>query len=165
MLRRVVVWSLALSLASTPALAQDSVARPVTPGAMKAAEELLGLMNAEALLRAGIAITLEGQIKSNPKMEPFRATMQEWVDTYITWAELRGKMSRIYAEEFTEAELRELIAFYASPVGRKVAELSPALSRRGAEAGAEVAQAHMDELRRMIEARAAELQQSGELTP
>lgn len=49
--------------------------------------------------------------------------------------ELIEKASRIYAEEFTAAELRELVAFYKTPVGRKLAKRLPAIMRKMNAAG------------------------------
>lgn len=139
--------------------------RPVTPGAQRAAEELLRSMHIEEVLRSSTEATFDAQVKSQPLMAPFRATMQEWANKYLTWTEYGPKLTRIYAEEFTEPELRQLIAFYNSPIGRKVAELNPVLTRRGAQAGAEVAEAHIKELQQMIQARATELQADGKLPP
>lgn len=161
MSRRLAVLALALSLASAPLHAQDAAPRPVSPGALRAAEELLPLMNAEAQVRAGIEAALDAQVEAQPLMAPFRPTMQAWAERYITWAELGPRLARVYAEEFTEAELRDLIAFYRTPVGQKVATLTPTLSRRFAEAGEEMAREHVGELQEMIQARAAELGMPG----
>ena len=148
--------------------AQDTTTRAAatrvaTPGAQRAAEELLRSMRIEEVLRSSTEATFDAQVKSQPLMAPFRATMQEWANKYLTWSEYGPKLTRIYAEEFTEPELRQLIAFYNSPIGRKVAELNPVLTRRGAQAGAEVAEAHIQELQQMIQARATELQAQGKL--
>jgi len=145
--------------ATPPAADPPVAARVVTAGARQAAEELLRLMNMEQVLRAGMEVTMDAQVEQQPLMAPFRATMQAWADRHLTWGEFGPKLTQIYAEEFTEAELRELAAFYRTPVGRKAAALAPALSRRGAKVGGEVAEAHMAELQEMIRARAAELQQ------
>jgi hypothetical protein len=39
--------------------------------------------------------------------------------------EIGDEMAKIYASEFTEAELKELATFYKSPVGKKVIEQEP----------------------------------------
>jgi hypothetical protein len=39
--------------------------------------------------------------------------------------EIGEQMAKIYASEFTEAELKELVTFYKSPVGKKVIEQEP----------------------------------------
>ncbi len=45
------------------------------------------------------------------------------------------EMAPIYANNFTNDELRELIAFYDSPIGRKLVEKQPILSQQGAALG------------------------------
>jgi hypothetical protein len=145
---------------SSPAAAA-APAHEATPAARKAAEELLRLMNVEQVIRSGTESAFDAQLKANPLMAPFRATMQTWVDKYLTWQEFGPKLTQVYAEEFTEPELRELIAFYKTPIGRKTAQLTPLLGKRGAQVGAEVAEAHLPELQQMIQARVAELQKEG----
>jgi hypothetical protein len=46
---------------------------------------------------------------------------------------VRGVLTEIYASKFNEAELAELIAFYSTATGRKLAKLSPELAREAAE--------------------------------
>ena len=41
----------------------------------------------------------------------------------------------IYQKYFTLDELREIVAFYDSPVGRKLAAATPAMTREGMEKG------------------------------
>jgi hypothetical protein len=40
-------------------------------------------------------------------------------------AELESEMTRIYAQAFTEQELKELVAFYKSPLGKKLNDQEP----------------------------------------
>jgi hypothetical protein len=39
--------------------------------------------------------------------------------------ELLANLARLYASRFSEAELKEIAAFYRSPVGKKVIEFEP----------------------------------------
>ncbi|MFV8224437.1 DUF2059 domain-containing protein [Christiangramia aquimixticola] len=48
---------------------------------------------------------------------------------------LYKKMAVIYTESFTEAELDKILAFYATPVGEKMVELTPEITRKGMEIG------------------------------
>lgn len=155
--------SSSLAAQAAPVAAPASAPAAVTPGARRAAEELLGLMNTAAVLRSGSEASFDAQIKAQPLMAPFRATMQAWADKYLTWEALGPQLVQVYAEEFTEGDLRQMIAFYRTPVGQKLASRLPTLTQRGAQIGAEGAQAHVPELQQMIQARAAELQKSGAL--
>lgn len=44
--------------------------------------------------------------------------------------ELLNEIARIYAENFTEDELKEITAFYRSPTGRKLTETTPQILER-----------------------------------
>ncbi|MFV9482508.1 DUF2059 domain-containing protein [Christiangramia sp. ASW11-125] len=49
--------------------------------------------------------------------------------------ELYKKMAVIYTEKFTEEELDEILAFYATPVGEKMVELTPDITKKAMEIG------------------------------
>ncbi len=48
---------------------------------------------------------------------------------------LYSKMAAIYTESFTEAELDKILAFYATPVGKKMVDITPELTKKGMEIG------------------------------
>jgi len=52
-----------------------------------------------------------------------------------TFPELYEAMAAIYMEEFTHDEIKELIAFYETPVGKKIASKSGELSQKGMATG------------------------------
>lgn len=41
------------------------------------------------------------------------------VDSTLAWSNLHNEVAKVYMQHFTEAEVRELLAFYRSPIGRK----------------------------------------------
>lgn len=46
-----------------------------------------------------------------------------------------GQLAQVYTEEFTEAEIDKILAFYQTPVGEKMREVTPELTRKGMEIG------------------------------
>ena len=54
--------------------------------------------------------------------------------------ELRNEVARGYASQFTEQDLKELLAFYKTPLGKKIIELEP----RGGEEAARRVQLWID---------------------
>lgn len=144
--------------AATPAVAATAAATPVTPGATAAATELLQLMDIERVMRAGMLASLDAMIQQQPAAEQLRDVMLAWATRHMTWAEVGPEFVRIYTDTFTEPELRAMVAFYQTPTGRKLADRTPELTRRGGEVGAALAQRHMAELQQMVQARMAELQ-------
>jgi hypothetical protein len=45
------------------------------------------------------------------------------------------QLAQVYTEEFTEAEIDKILAFYQTPVGEKMREVTPELTRKGMEIG------------------------------
>lgn len=45
------------------------------------------------------------------------------------------KMAAVYTESFTEKELDEILAFYDTPVGKKMVAITPELTKKGMEIG------------------------------
>ena len=117
------------------------------------------------VIRAGNMAMVDAQTAANPAMAPFKDVLLEWAEKHLTWEVMAPPMSAVYAEKFTEPELRELIAFYRTPAGRKLVEVTPELTQRGAQIGAEVAQRYMSELQEMIQARAQELSRGSPARP
>lgn len=56
-------------------------------------------------------------------------------DVEATMPELYESMAKLYMDEFTHDEIKELLKFYATPVGKKMAEKSGTMSQKGAMIG------------------------------
>jgi len=52
-----------------------------------------------------------------------------------TFPELYSSMAKIYMEEFTHEEVKDIMAFYETPTGKKMAEKTGVLSQKGMIAG------------------------------
>lgn len=53
-----------------------------------------------------------------------------------TMPELYEAMAKIYMEEFTHSEIKELLKFYETPIGRKMASKTSVLAQKGMVEGA-----------------------------
>lgn len=51
--------------------------------------------------------------------------------------DLMNKMAAVYMEEFTHDELKQMLAFYETPVGKKLSEKTVVLYQKGQQAGQE----------------------------
>lgn len=116
-----------------------------------AAEDLLKAANTEQALQAAIDQTLAIQLKANPQLAPVKDVMKKFFAKHLGYSALKDDLIKIHMEEFTEAELKEIAAFYRTPTGKKAADKLPALMQKGAELGMKRVQENADELRRMIE--------------
>jgi hypothetical protein len=83
--------------------------------------------------------------------------MVEWLKKYMTWEAMEPELVKMYTENFTEAELKQMAQFYGSPAGQKSLEKLPEMMQRTAMAGARISQPHQEELRAAMTARSEEL--------
>jgi uncharacterized protein len=123
----------------------------------QAVTELFQLMDLEKTMLGGATAMIDAQIKANPGVAPFRGVLLEWSGKYLTWDAMAPQLIKVYMEAFTEAELREMIAFYRTPTGKKALTKIPELFQKGAQIGAEIAKAHQAELAEMVRAKQKEL--------
>lgn len=126
-----------------------------SPESIKAANELLLVMELEKTFSESIEQQVDLQIRQNPMIAPFREVMLEFFKKYMSWASLKDDMAKIYAEAFTVKEIQDLVVFYKTPTGKKAAQKLPELASKGAELGMTRVQKHMPELQNMIQAKMA----------
>jgi len=62
------------------------------------------------------------------------------------------RMVPLYAEAYTHQEVRDLLAFYQSPTGKKAVAATPGLMRGGEKIGQELARGIGPELQQRIDA-------------
>lgn len=153
---RVIVSLVAGCLLATHALA-DNGASAVR---LRSATRLLRVMDAQRASEAGSQAMVDAMVQGNPMMAPYRSVIIAWTRQYVAWRQLEPRLAALYAGAFTESELQDLVRFYQTPTGRKAARVMPGLARRAALIGASLARQHIPELRRMIAARAAQLQKA-----
>lgn len=131
-----------------------------TPAQLAAAREALEAMHLGPTMVAGATSMIEIQVQQNPVLAPYREVMLEWAGKYLTAEAALPEMAMVYANTFTEGELRELAKFYRTPTGQKLVANQPELTRQGAAVGQKIAVAHQAELEAMIRAKAGELGQT-----
>jgi hypothetical protein len=66
-------------------------------------------------------------IPTNPQaIAPLTQVAEQLKKEYAAKAaDITNEVAKVYAQHFTEAELREILAFYKSPVGRKMLTEEP----------------------------------------
>ncbi|KQQ56891.1 hypothetical protein ASF84_06890 [Pseudomonas sp. Leaf127] len=104
------------------------------------AETLLNLTNADKLATPMYAQAqqlfaqrfAEAKAPASKKalLETYQAKANTALDQAIGWNKLKPDMVRIYTNNFTEAELKELVSFYQSPLGKKVLSKMPELAQQ-----------------------------------
>ncbi len=142
---RLIVLTLVLATAAASAFADENSHRA-------AAEEVLTLCNTEKVMQAALDTTLGAQLKANPALEPVKDVMKAFFAKYLSYAAVKEDLISLYVTEFTEAELKELAAFYRTPTGKKSIEKLPVLFQKGSDIGTKRVQEHLPELQQMIQA-------------
>ncbi|MGN6638011.1 MAG: DUF2059 domain-containing protein [Mucilaginibacter sp.] len=132
--------------------AKAQTAQDLTPSHLQTAEKYLiatGINTKFGAITDNIINAFSGQIPENQR-QAFVGVMKKFMDKYYTWDTLKSKLDKLYAAEFTEDELNQLIVFVNTPLGKKYVEKSVTLSQKGMLLGQEVVKDHQDELEQMM---------------
>jgi len=124
-----------------------------------AVQELFKVMHMDETMAKSIDAMLDQQVKQNPVLARFRAVMSAFLQKHMSWESIEPEMAKIYMQEFTEEEIKDMTAFYKTPLGQKVVTRTPIMMAKGAEIGQERVQANMAELQKMIADEEAKQQQ------
>jgi hypothetical protein len=126
---RLAVLAAALALSGPAAYAQKS-----TAAVMVVASEVVAVTGATALFNPLIAGVVEQAkllfLRQNPGIskDANEIAIKMRNDLAPRMSELSGEVAKIYAANFTEQELKDLLVFYKSPVGKKYIDQQPKLA-------------------------------------
>lgn len=132
--------------------AKAQTATPPSATAIKAAEEMLIASGASAQFDKSITTILgqySGQIPED-KRAAFTKVMTTFLNKYCSWETLKPDMCTMYAREFSEAELKELTAFYKTPLGIKLNQKQPILMQTAMNIGQQSVINHQSELQQLM---------------
>jgi hypothetical protein len=131
--------SLGLALAAAPALAQapkqqmpaGATLKDGTPAAMAAARDILAMKGASGMYASAVPNIVEqtknALLQSNLNYQ--KDLNEVAVIVAKTFAgrekEIGEGMAKVYANEFSEQELKDLVTFYKSPLGQKLLSTEP----------------------------------------
>ncbi len=108
----------------------------------QAAAEMLDLVSGQETIKASLSSILTPMLNGmkengtpDEALDALRGAFTDWLETEIRWDELRPQMVQLYVSRFSEPELREITAFYRSPVGKKALKALPGLAAEGAKIG------------------------------
>ena len=125
-----VAFSLALVL---PISIAPAAAQQPSPAALATAKELVTVKGADALWRPvvrGVVERAKGMfMQSNPMLSKDlnEVAAKLYAEYNPRVAEVLNDAAKIYATRFTEQELKDLLAFYKSPLGKKMLVEEPAI--------------------------------------
>ena len=126
---RLFIIAAVLTLSAPTAYAQKS-----TPAALLTAGEIVTTTGAAALfnpLVAGVVEQAKGLfLQQDPSLsrDINEIATKMRADLTPRLSELSGEMAKIYTQHFTEQELKDLLAFYKSPIGKKLLAQQPVVA-------------------------------------
>lgn len=112
-------------------LAVTGAARAQTPAAVALAKEVVVLKGGAAmfdpLIPGVIERAKENFVPTNPQLigELNQVAAQLNKEYGAKRGEVINEVAKVYAQHFTEADLKEILAFYKSPAGRKMITEEP----------------------------------------
>lgn len=127
----------ALFVFAGPVAAQEP-----TPGQLRAAERLVAVMRLESnadqvkeqMVRYVRQAVPDTGVLSTQSARESRETMagelRKTLDETMSWERMKPEYVQLYASLYTEEELKQLVAFYESPVGQKSIRIQPEVTAR-----------------------------------
>jgi uncharacterized protein len=119
------------SAQQAPAQQQAPALKPGSPAAIAAAKEILAMKNAAAMYANAVPNIVERTkdtlLQSNLNYQKDLNEVAVIVAQRLAGREkeIGDGMAQIYANEFTEQELKDLVTFYKSPLGQKLLASEP----------------------------------------
>ena len=150
--------TLIISTIAAISLAISLNAAAVSDSHYAAAKELMKTMEMGKLLNESIDQMLDLQLQQNPGLQPYRKVFKEFLSKYMSEEAIVEDLVVVYTEIFTEAELKDIAAFYQTPTGKKTLKYQVELYQRGAEIGQQKVQEHLPELEEMIREETARIE-------
>jgi hypothetical protein len=154
-----------LALAGAGSVSAQTAAAPLDPAAVAAAHELFDSMNYRSMmagamqqmsqsLGSSMRAGAEAAIKNNPKMSEEQkqtalakaeadlpaaiAKMQALVSDPTLVDEILAETVPLYARIYTADELKQIAAFYRTPVGAKMLAVMPKVMGEGMQIGQQI---------------------------
>jgi len=91
-------------------------------------------------------------------VEAIHAEARGFFQENFNWETMKPKLAKIYADNYTEAELRDIIGFYQTPTGQKTIAKMPVLTQQSLVMSMSGVQANMPEFQRRVGALIQEYQ-------
>jgi len=123
-------WLLTLGLAFVLGIGAAAAQQP-SPGAIATAKEVISAKGAEGLYSPLVSGVIERTktvfLQSNPMLgkDLNEIAAKLHAEYAVRRGEILTEVAKLYASKFTEQELKDTLAFYKSPLGRKLVMEEP----------------------------------------
>jgi hypothetical protein len=122
----------------------------------EAVARLMEVTHVRQMVEQSSEAMLNSQIEQMPQLAPYASVFREFYKEQLAWDVLEPQYTQLYLDVFSEKELRDMIAFYESPLGQAMLAKMPILMQKSNEIAAARVQAAlpklMDRLQRAMQA-------------
>lgn len=139
-------------------LALGQAARADGNSHSKEVETLFRLTQMEQRIDETVGKLTALQIRQNPQLAAHEPLIRAFLARHVGWQAMRPELEAMYKEAFSEDDLKQMNAFYITPVGQKVLIRVPDLVQARNQLAAQRLKQHIGELRQEIESARADEQ-------
>lgn len=146
-MKKLILAAALLLCAAVPADAQQEP----TPGELALVREFMEVSRMRETMARTMEAMLESGLGEEEEVTPgFTDALREFMAEHFRFEAMEPGFTRMYADLFTEDELRALIAFYRTPAGQRMVELTPEISVRTQQITNEVLEEAMPALMELM---------------
>ncbi|NRA39154.1 MAG: DUF2059 domain-containing protein [Planctomycetes bacterium] len=113
--------------------------------------KLFTTMDMETIYNTTFAQSIKASIAQNPMMAAKSDEIIAFYKKNLGWAVMRDEIAVSYVKKFSLAELQEIEVFYASAVGKKLAQAQPALTAEQQKINSKLSAKVMPELMKILQ--------------
>lgn len=88
-----------------------------------------GMQQSTSMFNSATGMKMDPKTKAH--FDAYMIKVRNMVESELSWKSLEPDFYRIYDENFTEAQIDDLLTFYKSPTGAAVLEKMPLLAQQG----------------------------------
>jgi hypothetical protein len=121
------------------------------------ADKLLDLTNTSTFMQQTFETGLKPSLdqmraKGAPAelVDAIHVEAQNFFQENFNWETMKPKLAKLYADNYTEAELKDIITFYQTPTGQKTLAKMPVLMQQSLAMSMAGVQANMPEFQRRV---------------
>lgn len=131
----------------------------------QAARDLFETVGGTQLMVEAATQEILNQVRLNPELAPYEEVFRTWSAKVFADPRLSQGIAEIYSDLLTEEEIRGLIEFYRTPLGKKSLSAMGEATARGAELGMAIGEEYAPELDAMLQAARAEREKASSPEP
>ena len=122
------------------------------------AMELVAALHLESEYQSMINKTIDTMLSNDPSIKLYEDIVRSFIAKYMPWEAMKSEIAKMYAHDFNEEELRQLLEFYHSPVAQKMLTLNGQSMKTGRDLVFRALTAHKDEFEAAVNERAKEIE-------